>query len=88
MSELRDTGERYERDEQGLTTYADYRRSGDRLFIDYVYTPVPLRGSGASGRLMRAVAADARRQNLKITPICGYAASWLQRSEEFRDLVA
>jgi hypothetical protein len=85
---LRDTGDRYEMDEQGLTSYADYRRSGDRLFIDYVYAPVPLRGTGASGRLMEAVACEARRKGLKITPICGYAATWLQRSSEFRDLVA
>jgi hypothetical protein len=88
MSELRDTGERYEMDEQGLTSYADYRRDGDRLFIDYVFSPVPLRGTGASGRLMAALAADARARNLRVTPICGYAAAWLRRSHEFRDLVA
>lgn len=88
MSELRDTGARYEMDEQGLTSYADYRRTGDRLYIDYVFTPAPLRGSGASGRLMTEVAAEARANDLKITPICGYAATWLRRSHEFRDLVA
>ncbi len=88
MSELRDTGERYEMDEQGLTSYADYRRDGDRLYLDYVFSPVPLRGTGASGRLMAALAADARAKDLKITPICGYAAAWLRRSHEFRDLVA
>jgi predicted GNAT family acetyltransferase len=88
MSELRDTGERYEMDEEGLTSYADYRKTGDRLYIDYVFSPVPLRGTGASGRLMAALAADARAKDLKITPICGYAAAWLRRSHEFRDLVA
>ncbi|HEX7887075.1 MAG TPA: GNAT family N-acetyltransferase [Phenylobacterium sp.] len=88
MSELRDTGARYEMDEQGLTSYADYRRTGDRLYVDYVFTPVPLRGSGASGRLMTAVAAKAQANGLKITPICGYAATWLRRSHEYRDLVA
>lgn len=88
MLELRDTGRRYEMEEQGLTSYADYRREGERLYIDYVFAPVPLRGTGASGRLMEAVAAEARRQNLRITPICGYAAAWLKRSAEFRDLVA
>ena len=31
MSELRDTGERYEMDEQGLTSYADYRRDGGQV---------------------------------------------------------
>ena len=84
---LQDTGDRYEMVEDGQTVYADYRRQGERLYIDYVFSPVPLRGTGASGRLMAAVAAEARAQNLKITPICGYAAAWLRRSPEFRDLV-
>jgi predicted GNAT family acetyltransferase len=88
MTELRDTGYRYEIDEQGQTVYADYRRQGERLYIDYVFAPPALRGSGASGRLMGALAADARANNLKITPICGYAAAWLRRSHEFRDLVS
>ena len=29
--QLRDTGARYEMDEQGLTSYADYRRDGASL---------------------------------------------------------
>jgi predicted GNAT family acetyltransferase len=87
MSELRDTGDRYEMDEQGLTSWADYRRSGERLYIDHVESPPALRGSGAAGRLMAALAADARAKQLRLTPICGYAAAWLRRSKEFRDLV-
>lgn len=86
-SPLRDTGARYEMDEQGLTSWADYRRVGDRLYVDHVEAPVALRGSGASGRLMAALSQDARTRGLKITPICGYAAAWLRRSAEFRDLV-
>jgi predicted GNAT family acetyltransferase len=83
---LRDTGARYEMDEQGLTSYADYRRDGDRLYVDYVFAPPALRGTGASGRLMAALSADARARGLRITPICGYAAAWLRRSKEFGDL--
>ena len=37
---------------------------------------------------MAAVAADARAKSLTIVPLCGYAAAWLRRSVEFRDLVA
>ena len=88
MSELRDTGARYEMDEQGLTSWADYRRAGDVLYLDHVEAPVALRGSGAAGRLMAAVAADARGKSLRIVPICGYAAAWLRRSKEYGDLVA
>ena len=87
MSDLRDTGARYEMEEQGLTSYADYRRTDDRLYIDYVFAPPALRGTGASGRLMAALSADARARGLRITPICGYAAAWLRRSKEFGDLV-
>ena len=87
MPELRDTGDRYEMDQDGATSYADYHRTGDRLYIDYVFSPPELRGSGAAGKLMGALSADARDKGLKITPICGYAAAWLKRSTEFRDLV-
>lgn len=83
---LRDTGRRYEMDELGLTSWADYRLAGGRLVIDHVESPTPLRGTGAAGRLMAAVAADARARSLKITPLCSYAAAWLQRSPEFADL--
>jgi predicted GNAT family acetyltransferase len=89
MSALRNNRElsRYELDEQGSTAFADYRLQGERLYLDYVFAPPELRGSGTAGRLMAAVASEARDKGLKITPICGYAAAWLRRSHEFRDLV-
>ena len=87
MTELRDAGTRYEMDEQGETSYADYRLEGARLYIDYVFSPPALRGTGASGRLMTTLALEARTRGGTITPICGYAAAWLKRSTEFRDLV-
>ena len=87
MAELHDTGERYELEEQAQTVYADYRRQGDVLYIDYVFAPPALRGTGASDRLRKAIGAHARDQGLTITPICGYASMWLRRSSEFRDLV-
>ena len=78
---------RYEMDEQGMTSWADYRLVGERLYIDHIEAPPALRGTGASGRLMAALAADARDRGLRITPICGYAAAWLRRSHEFRGLL-
>jgi uncharacterized protein len=87
-SALRDTGDRYERDERGMTSYADYRKTGEQLYIDYVFTPEALRGSGASGRLMSAVARDARANGLRVTPLCGYAAAWFRRNPEHQDLLA
>ena len=81
MSEVRDHPERsrFELQVGDATVYADYRRQGGRLFIDYVYAPPSLRGSGASGRLMDGVLAAARAEGAEITPICGYAAAYLRR---------
>jgi len=71
---------RYEMDEQGMTSWANYRLADDVMYLDHVESPPPLRGSGAAGRLMAALSADARAKGLKIVPICGYAAAWLRRN--------
>ncbi|HWU48895.1 MAG TPA: GNAT family N-acetyltransferase [Asticcacaulis sp.] len=70
---------RFELRENGHTAYADYRRDNDSLYIDYVEAPPVLRGTGAAGRLMEGVMQSARAQNLKVIPICGYAAAWIKR---------
>ena len=79
---------RFELEEQGQTAYADYRRDGERLYIDYVFSPPPLRGTGTSDRLMHGVAAAAKEDGARIVPICGYAATWLRRHREYADLLA
>ena len=84
MGELRDdvARRRLEMDEQGQIVFADYRRDGRRLFIDHVEAPMALRGGGAAGRFMEALAAHARREGLTLTPVCSYAAHWLSRHPE------
>lgn len=89
MPTLRDNAaaRRLEMDEAGAVVWADYRRAGERLIIDHVEAPPALRGTGASGRFMDLLARKARAEGLRITPLCGYAAAWLARSPEHRDLV-
>ena len=71
---------RFEMAEGDHTVFADYRRTADRLFIEPVETPPPLRGSGAAGRLMALIADHAAGADLTIVPICSYAAAWLKRN--------
>lgn len=79
-------GNRFELEIDGLVAFADYRRRDGLLIITHVEAPVPLRGTGAADRLMRAVAEAARAEGLSIRPLCGYAAGWLRTHREFRDL--
>jgi hypothetical protein len=69
-------------------TFATYRLDKNTLYIDYVFAPEELRGSGVAGKLMEEIAQHARKENLKIVPICGYAAMWLKRHKEHQDLLA
>jgi predicted GNAT family acetyltransferase len=90
MSEITDNPAegRFELVEQGLTAYADYRMTPERMIIDYVFSPPELRGAGTAGRLMQGVVAQARARSVKITPLCGYAAAWLKRHPDTADLLA
>ena len=71
---------RYELDVGGVIAFADYRKDGKTLFIDHVEAPQELRGTGAAGRLMKHVVDTATGEGFSITPICGYAASWMQKN--------
>ena len=74
--------------EAGQTAFADYVRRDGRLVIPHVEAPIALRGTGAAGRLMEGVAAQARAEGVRIVPLCSYAAAWLQRHPEHADLIA
>ncbi|MEZ0260417.1 MAG: GNAT family N-acetyltransferase [Alphaproteobacteria bacterium] len=62
--------------------YADYRREGKTLFIDYVFSPDELRGTGAAGKLMQLIVEAAQKDGSNIVPICGYAVSWLRKNQK------
>jgi predicted GNAT family acetyltransferase len=55
--------------------------------IRHVEAPPRLRGKGTAGRLMEGIMASARAEGLKVVPLCSYAAAWLRRHPEHRDLV-
>jgi len=73
---------RFEYTVNGSIAFANYRREGGTLYIDYVESPSELRGTGAAGNLMQNIMASARKENLKVVPICGYAASWMAKNNK------
>lgn len=68
--------------------FADYAVQGDARVILHVEADPALRGSGAAGRFMQAMAEHARAEKLKLVPRCSYAVAWLKRHPEFDDIVA
>lgn len=78
---------RFEYDVDGRIVFANYRRDGDTVLIPHVEAPPSLRGTGAADRLMRGIMELARRDGLRIVPICSYAAAWMRRHREYADVV-
>ncbi len=78
---------RFELDINGKIAFATYRREGAILYLPHVESPPSLRGSGAAGRLMQGIIDLARAQDLRIVPICSYAAAWMRRHSESQDLM-
>lgn len=79
---------RYEKSVDGHVVYARTHRKGEILYVDYVFTPPELRGQGAASAFMKDLMALAREQNLKVVPVCGFAAGWLRKHPEHQDLAA
>jgi len=78
--------QRFEMPVESDVVFANYRRQPGRLVITYVEAPPSLRGTGAAGRLMQGVLEQARADQVKVLPLCGYARAWMQRHPEFKDL--
>lgn len=66
-----------------------FRKIGtDTIAIDHTYTPPEFRGRNIAAMLMERAIADARRDGVRIRPICSYAVVQFQRHKEWRDLLA
>jgi predicted GNAT family acetyltransferase len=74
--------ERFEYTVNGSIAFANYRREGATLYIDYVEAPPKLRGTGAAGKLMQNIMDFAEKEKLEVIPICGYAVAWIAKNSK------
>ncbi|HET7084529.1 MAG TPA: GNAT family N-acetyltransferase [Rhizomicrobium sp.] len=78
---------RFEREENGLLAWAEYRVRDGKYHIPHVEADPSLRGTGAAGRLMQDIVDHARGQKLVIEPRCSYARAWFARHPEAKDVL-
>jgi predicted GNAT family acetyltransferase len=78
---------RFEREENGLLAWAEYRIKDGKYLIPHVEAEPPLRGTGAAGRLMQDIVEYARVGRLVIVPRCSYARAWFAGHPEAQDVL-
>lgn len=90
MTRFRDNSEerRFEWEEDGIVSVADYSEGDGVRAILHVETPAASRGRGYAKHLMDEIVGHARQHTLKLRPVCGYAAAHFRRYPETRDVLA
>jgi uncharacterized protein len=65
-----------------------YSKAGDKLIIiDHTEVSDALRGKGAGKQLITAAVEYARKNQIKILPLCPFAKSVFDKSPEFNDVL-
>ena len=75
--------------EDGVEAELTYgRRDESTIVADHTFVPPSHRGKGLAEHLVAAIIADARREGVKIVPLCSYVAAQFRRHPEWADLRA
>lgn len=86
-NEQRDRFEALE-DADALACFADYRRGETRITFIHTETLPGFEGRGIASRLIRFALDDARHRGLRVTPICPFVRAFIERNDEYADLLA
>ncbi len=68
--------------------HADYKVDGDVLVFDHTEVDPAHQGKNLAGILMRHALEEVRARGLKMRPVCSYVVKFVERYDEFADLVA
>jgi len=69
---------------KGHLALLDYQIKRKRMITE---VPEPIAGRGIAGELTKVALRYAREQKFKVVPACAYAEAFLQRHEEYDDLL-
>lgn len=63
------------------------KRGEDRIIIEHTEVSEKLKGQGVGKLLVNHAVEFARKNNLKIVPLCPFAKAVLMKSKEFEDVL-
>jgi predicted GNAT family acetyltransferase len=80
---------RYEARTNGeIAGYLFYRERPGGLVLVHTEVADGFEGQGIGGQLVAAALDDIRQRGLSVTPLCRFAAGYIDRHQEYADLVA
>jgi predicted GNAT family acetyltransferase len=79
---------RFETQVDGAECELDYTLTAAVMTITHTGVPSEVGGRGIASALVQAAFEAARSEGWKVVPECSYAAVWIGRHPEYRDLCA
>lgn len=73
--------------EDGLEAELNFQQHGELMIINHVGVPVQHRNHGLAAKLVKRAIEDAMKKQLKVQPVCPYAAAQFRRHPEWSDLL-
>ena len=67
--------------------FAQYVRRGGRVIFVHTEIDPAFEGQGLGGRLAQGALDHAREQGAPVVPLCPFIAGWLDKHEDYQDLV-
>ncbi len=78
---------RFHAEVDGARCLLDYTLASGVMSIVHTEVPPAVGGRGIASALTEAAITTARQEGWKVEPACSYAAAWMQRHPEQRDLL-
>lgn len=64
----------------------DYIQDGKNFVITHVGVHPDLRGQGVAGKITQVAIEYAKKNSLRVVPMCSYAAAYVRRHPEYAEL--
>jgi predicted GNAT family acetyltransferase len=78
---------RFEVEIDGKLAQTQYIRRGRKILFTHTEVPPALEGQGVGNALARAALEYAKREGLRVVPLCPFVAAFIKRHKEYQSLV-
>ena len=77
--------QRFELAVEGQVAFLQYERKNDRIVFVHTEVPPALRGRGIGESLVKGALDAARREGLRVVPLCPFVKAYLRKHPEAGD---
>lgn len=85
--EIHEDAGRFSTTVDGHEAHVDFERTDGTMVLTHTWVPTQIAGRGVAAELVKAAFDAARRDGVKVSPVCSYAAVWLQKHPDYADLL-